>query len=746
MPKFMRFVSLFAVATLVLTSVGATYAGSGTVYLPLVFNNGSQMPPTSIQLIQKDLAAGKLDQKTAAIYEVYSLFTNSPLPAQYRGAADPMADIAPLGDLEAVYASLSASQKAAINPYLVRPDTPSSAENALSPASAGSLSPVSTAGVSAPEGRPVSPLWDYVDTATGVRIHYRLDIAGDKDLAVGVGAAIDDKIYTKLSQLMNRVWKDDTGCTDGDVVDDGGNGALDIYLEHDMTNLGEEISCGTPPTPGWVRLNASQPLGDETDAGLIQVASHEMLHAIQDSYTFFNGYLTYLGMEEATAVWVEDYIYPNAQAEQGYASEYMNTTRTPLTEITDKMRIYGAYLWPFYLYRIKGYNPNIVRLMFENAKSYKADAVFMLMNGDTSPVTLFPDFAVKNWNRDIFNNYQTVDKLTAKVPYQYQDQIGGVTDKKYFVLKPDKGDFEYLTATYYDFIFNDATARTVSFYNGISDKLSNKTGAIWSDLNSTSYVTSALPYDSFKQMNIVALIKMNNTWTREDWTSTPQKFYCRDQASERIQELVLIVTNSNWDIDLPASGGYTAEDKDSTLMVSAAGCYQWKGTFEAHDTSIPGVTDTTTGTITFERDPNSEYGPDLTYHVLTGSAHRKVSGTSTTDQMTYSADGTVTLSAGDGNSFLDTYNLVTGGPHPLAYYGSAASNQVVKGTLSCYCGEDGAWETYPNDYAIGTYFLAPDPTTNHVNSMSSGNVIQGSYTIPNGDITYSWHLEAQADP
>jgi hypothetical protein len=410
------------------------------------------------------------------------------------------------------------------------------------------------------------------------------------------------------------------------------------------------------------------------------------------------------------------------------------------------MRIYGTYLWPFYLYRIKGYNPNIVRLMFENAKSYKADAVFMLMNGDTSPVTLFPDFAVKNWNRDIFNNYQTVDKLTAKVPYQYQDQIGGVTDKKYFVLKPDKGDFEYLTATYYDFIFKDATARTVSFYNGISDKLSNKTGAIWSDLNSESYVTSALPYDSFKQMNIVALIKMNNTWTREDWTSTPQKFYCRDQASERIQELVLIVTNSNWDIDLPASGGYTAEDKDSTLMVSAAGCYQWKGTFEAHDTSIPGVTDTTTGTITFERDPNSEYGPDLTYHVLTGSAHRKVSGTSTTDQMTYSADGTVTLSAGDGNSFLDTYNLVTGGPHPLAYYGSAASNQVVKGTLSCYCGEDGAWETYPNDYAIGTYFLAPDPTTNHVNSMSSGNVIQGSYTIPNGDITYSWHLEAQADP
>jgi len=66
-------------------------------------SNGSQPTQTSIGLIEKDLADGKLDAKTAAIYEVYTILPNSPLPPQYVGVPDPQVDIAPFHALWGVY-------------------------------------------------------------------------------------------------------------------------------------------------------------------------------------------------------------------------------------------------------------------------------------------------------------------------------------------------------------------------------------------------------------------------------------------------------------------------------------------------------------------------------------------------------------------------------------------------------------------------------------------------------------------
>jgi hypothetical protein len=736
--KSIKFFSVFVVATLVLTMAGRVSSDNRSIYLPLVINTSTQTPPTSIQLILKDLAAGKLDTNTAAVYQVYSLFTNSPLPAQYRGAPDLMADIAPMNALWAVYDSLSVSQKAAIDPYLLRPDNPTSAAMALQQDSGGG-SP--SGGLSVSATRPVGPLWDYVDTATGVRIHYRLDIEGDHEKAVGVGEAIDGKIYTSFMQLMNRIWLDDTGCKGGSVVDDGGNGALDIYLMHDMTSEGTEISCHKTPTPGWVRLNANRDIGDETHSGMIQTATHEMFHTIQDSYTYLKGE-DYLWMQEATAMWIEDYVYKNAQSEQGYAHLYLDTTRKPIYENPDNMRFYGAYLWPYYLTRIKSYSPNIIRTMFENAKSYKSIDLFFLKDGSGPPVTNFADFAVKNWNQAPFDNYQTIDKLSARVKVQYQDTISGVSEKKYYVLKPDDGSFQHLTAMYYDFIFTDNSARTVTFYNGINNKLTNKTGVMILDPNSTGYSYTSIPYDDFKEMNVQALIKINNTWTREDWTIESQKFYCRDQKAQRIQELVLIVTNSNWDEDLP---NFAPADANPTLMVSPVGCWQWKGTFDVNDPTDPGVTNLLTGDVIFERNSYSWIGPDISYHVKSGNAHLHFSGTSSESNFTFAADGWVTLSETDGTNILDTYNLVTGGPHPKAYWGNGTSNQEVAGKESCYCGDDGEYLTYDTTFFIGTWFLTPDPINPPMKLQSRGNIIDGTYTTPNG-IIYHWHLESQAEP
>src|SRR5512137_625499 len=66
---------------------------NSSINLPLVMKNfdnsvepGTQ--PTSLGLIDKDREAGKLDAYTAALYKLYTIIPDGPLPAKYKGAPD----------------------------------------------------------------------------------------------------------------------------------------------------------------------------------------------------------------------------------------------------------------------------------------------------------------------------------------------------------------------------------------------------------------------------------------------------------------------------------------------------------------------------------------------------------------------------------------------------------------------------------------------------------------------------------
>jgi hypothetical protein len=748
---YLNILSVLVVALLAITIVSQVSSDSGvTLFLPLVMNTSNQQPPTatSIQLIKQALADGRLDAKTAAIYEVYSILPNSPLPAEYVGAPDPEVDIAPFSALSTVYDTLSSAQKAAVDPYLRRPDNPSSAfflfqQEQLVQQQAGGQS-MGGVVVSSATRPPDSIKWDDLLSTTGVRIHYRLDIDGDEAKAVDLAAAIDAKIYNALNTLMGRVWLDDKGCAGGGVEDDGGGGALDIYLMHSLGERGLEVSCHETPTPGFVILNADRPIGDDTHIGMVQTASHEMFHAIQDSYTYLED--DYLWVQEATAKWVEDYVYHNAQSEQEYAHLYLDTTQNPLDDNPDGLRYYGEYLWPFYLYRVKGYNPNFIRTMFENAKSYKSTDIFMIQEGNDTPVTLFPDFAVNNWNLAPFDNYQKVDSLTKSVKVQYRDVISGVVDKTPYILKNYVvNGFDHLSATYYDYVFADDTARTVAFYNGLTYKLTEGTGVVFLDPQSVGYKTDPLEYNQYEGMNVQALIKINDAWTREDWSSGSQKIYCRDRAAQNIQELVLIITNSNFK-DSQANYTFHASDMYPTLLVSPTGCYQWKGTITRTDTIDPGVTDKLTGEDIIFEASDSLFSPNVFYTLKSGSLTFSLNGASSDGVYKFSVNGGVTLTPTDGNNSLITYNLVTGGPNPNVYYGVATSNQSVKGTLGTCCLEDGSWEYNSEDFFIGTWFMAPFLPIDQRKFQTQGNILEGSYTEPNSDITWTWHFVAQKDP
>jgi len=323
-----------------------------------------------------------------------------------------------------------------------------------------------------------------------------------------------------------------------------------------------------------------------------------------------------------------------------------------------------------------------------------------------------------------------------------------VVNKTPYELKNDTNAFAHLTATYYDFIFADDTTRTVAFYNGLTYKLTEGPGVLFYDPQSISYKTDPLDPSRYKGMNVQALIKINNAWTREDWSLNSYKVFCRDRAAQRIQELVLIITNSNFK-DSQDNYTFHASDMYPTLLVSPTGCYQWKGTISRTDTSDPGVTDTLTGQDIIFEASGSLTSPTVLYTLKSGSLTLSMNGTSSDGNYIYSINGGVTLTPSDAfNNFLQTYNLVTGGPHPNYYDGNGLSPQNVSGTMSSCCDENGAWEyNYPVDWPIGIWFLTRDVhTSSQLNSQSQGNIIDGSYTEPNGHITYTWHFVAQIEP
>jgi len=119
-----------------------------------------------------------------------------------------------------------------------------------------------------------------------------------------------------------------------------------------------------------------------------------------------------------------------------------------------------------------------------------------------------------------------------------------------------------------------------------------------------------------------------------------------------------------------------------------------------------------------------------------------VKGTSSDGNDVYSINGGATLTPSDGNSGLDTYNLVKGGPHPSAYVGFGYSNQTVSGTYDWCCNDDQWVYGDPISWPIEWWFMTPDILSGQVSSQTQGNVLDGTYTSSYGNITYHWHFEA----
>ncbi|HSP55342.1 MAG TPA: hypothetical protein VLS25_07120, partial [Dehalococcoidia bacterium] len=598
---------------------------------------------SSEQLIDDALAAHSIDAETALVYKVYAAFGDSRLPPQYRGDDSEAEDSDAVREAAAQFDSLSPEHQGNLAPFLLPPSAP------------GSWLDLQTVPQSGASYAAVVEWTTYTAAGGKVKVWAQDRYPGDAAKAQGIAAAMTGTIWDALIGLMGPAH---TPITDQGLANNGGDSALDIYLVH-MSDRG--VTLPSDPArkcqimPDYININSARPLGDATHPGLIQTATHEFFHAIQDTYPLATGCWApeYAWFTEASAKWAEDYVYPDAQSEHPYASEFLDFGR-PQLSLDDRYAAheYGAYLFPFYL-RWKLNQPQIVRFIWEafaTGKSLEAiDEITQLAGGFD---TLWPEFALWNWNRDPIRHYKDLDELddgAATVDGgAIAVSLGGAPSQTFEV----SADVSYLAAAYHHFVFSDDSVHSVVFENTVA---------------------------FYPHAKVQALTKVGGHWNEpEDWTEDVRKTFCRDTPDQRVEELVIIISYSNW------------EDQDAitpseppSLHANDSGCSKWFGVATAtyHNTQIGDYTETATAqNVVFDRvpPPPGPYGWE-TFKTVSGSVKWEVSGTIGD----CSLSGSVTAPVKDGDGFIQVSNYLVTPEDQRMYNGSAASEAVMPVTMAC---------------------------------------------------------------
>lgn len=533
------------------------------VYMPLLL---SPAPPrSSEELIDAAVGRGEIDDETALIYKVFAAFGDDRLPERYRGDDSQVEDSDVLQVVAEQFDSLSPHTQATLQPFLVRPTAPESwLEQALT-----GFTPTSS---------PAIPgvIWGKIDTANGkIKVWYQRRYAGDWSKAEDVALALDAIIWPALIDEL----KMKEPLSDSLQPDNGGDGRLDIYLVHIGDRGIARAMAGCEETPVYILINSDRPIGSATQKGMLQTVVHELMHASQFAYPVKAACSEYAWWAEASAKWAEDYVYPLANSEQPYVPPFLSTPEWSLEDDRDKKRPYGAYLWPFYLTH-KHRAPALVRTIWEHTKDADSlEAIDRSIPGGFE--SEWPEFTAYDWNRPPLDDYQKWDKLEARItsyPIGVYPEASG--DAR--IPLPLPAGVEHLAAEYFHFTFPDDAVRTVALYNGYSYKVAEQDvdqllGGEPRNYLGVQFTAETLSPEEREGAHVKALVKISGQdWRVEDWTDKPIAVFCRDKADERVEELVLIFSNSLFE---PRDDTSVRRPKGlaPTLWVSDIGCWRWEG-------------------------------------------------------------------------------------------------------------------------------------------------------------------------
>ena len=525
---------------------------------------------TAFELIDQALTAGEIDAETALIYRVFHVYDDDRLPEAYRGAANRFRDTQLNADIYEVYDTLSEEGRAVLDPFLIPPAAEGSWLDLRQVGGGG--------GVGAGGGGGIE--WQTIVSPSGrVKVWSQTRYAGDDAKAATIAGAIDG-IWDKLTAYMNR-----EPVSDGDVTaPNGGDGKFDIYLirfeNAGATDLyGKARNC-SEPKPVYMLINGGEP------GCLLSTVAHEFMHALQWTYSGSPrcpSYPPFRWWMEASASWAEDFVYRQENECQD-ATLLLGHPELPLDYSGDPYNPhdphpYAAYLWPYFFDAASG-TSDYVRKAWENFPT-SANALEALNSAlPDGFLKWWPLFAVYNWNDHPqynyrFDNFTMIaarsDPATGEPRPEGETfipvQLNGQAD----LHIPLFAQVPHLSAIYYHFRFPDDDVSYVSFEH-------------FFDL------------EAEPTARVQAMIQMEGEpdYTYEDWTETPVHAFCRQKAGQRLDNLVIILSNSEWKDKL-----HVLHPANPPMLFARKECFSgaWSGSI--------------TNVISLEE--------DITYHFIDGT-------------------------------------------------------------------------------------------------------------------------------
>ncbi|MEO8189467.1 MAG: hypothetical protein ABI682_03920 [Acidobacteriota bacterium] len=668
---------------------------------------------TSEQLIAEDLTAGAITEEQALVYRVYVAYGSPSLPAKYKSTASPGIDLPIAKAVAERFPTLSPAAQAALQPYLHPPiyagswGDPSFAAS-LQPGAAArdssQKSPARAAAVCSGSQEGPLPGWGQLPTAhftvwyrTAIPAGFTYSLEETHAAALNI-AAIADEVWEKLTPNFQ------VPLTDANEVCNGGDGTLDIYM--DKMGFGALAQTmvylpGCAARPSWMWIN---PLAIQDPTTARDVFAHEFMHMVETAYSRGRDCDDYAWLDEAAANWAIDFVYAGDPFEHDFARQYYDSDyHVPI----EKSLVYGRngyvdYVFLFYLSHKLGpdQGPKAIKHIYENAQLYSAlDSLENATSAFGGLKVMWPGFATAGWNdwkALVADDFYKWDKLTWGGKRASDDSrdsapvdMKGLSRKtfdlaRYFYVAQSDNfhTIEPLSATYIDLTFPDATARYVVVHNKPAE------------------LAPTQPH-----LHIRALQKIGGRWkAEEDWTNKPSLTFCRDAKAERLEELVLIYSNSN-----PDRPGFDSNGNDAsrislenssrtettyapTIEVSNIGCFRWSGNASVTTATTSGFTTVESATATFDRYrfpgtvPEDYVGLDTFKSTNSGTATYSVDGPLAGTSCTISGTASGALQ-GDGELIADAGFVLTflvDPPLKGTAIGSGATNiPAVTSTITC---------------------------------------------------------------
>ena len=527
--------------------------------------------PTTFQLIEGAVVKGEISEETALIYKVYAFFGDPKLPQAYVGTHPGEGDHGITVEIADRWSTLSPATQQLLATYLAPPTSAGSWFAGGSTATKGAESALDA--------------WTKIPTTRAV-VWYRSADANAETAANNVAAEIEN-IWTKEKGLMGR-----DPLPDGNVaVDNGGDGRLDIYVlpsfrdgltNPDITTAASGAAMLYPPFewpgPAYILIRAS---AAATPEGARAVLAHEFFHTIAFSYAIQNRASTYEWLNEATATWMEDYVYPTQinNSEQIYAVLYLiDAYKVALDDPADHG--YAEYLFLFYLNH--AFSASVNAQIWSNVGGMASwEALRDAVPGGLDAA--WPDFALDCWNTPDVDHFKQWDNLSNHLLKELAEPSVTPTSPDGSATLPSRS-VDDLAMSYAYFHTDLDTIKRVEIQN------------------------QKLAQDS-SHAKIQAWIKLADGTTRvEDWTKKDRVVFCRDKASQKITDLLILYTNSDPDpVDEPIVFN------EGKLYYDSIGC-GYQGTMHVKRHEPDGSADETTDvTATLVHIPGADFGNTVIY-------------------------------------------------------------------------------------------------------------------------------------